>query len=99
VLLAESVLREEAGPVFGVQVNLGAIIGTVKRCRPLPWHNYVDRFHAPLDDVRVLGIERDPETPYSAVPGDAAVTQVKTEQVAVIVRRQAGEVVDAMRGS
>jgi hypothetical protein len=81
VLLAGTVLREQAGPVLPVRGDLDAVVAsTLHKDGPGP--NLLHRAPGVVDDPRILHIEHDPEPVNPAmVSRDAAIAQVEPEQV------------------
>jgi hypothetical protein len=85
VLPAWSVLRQKAWPVLRIVLYDDASSRLpCDRC-VLPRHQSVDGFATPTDYSGVFLVERDPQMPYA---------QVQAEQIAIRVRRKAGEVMD-----
>jgi hypothetical protein len=76
VLLAESVLREQARPVLGKEVHIDAS-HSVYDSGALSGHQRVDRTATAVDDCRVFFVKSDPQVPDPIRAGDVPIAEVK----------------------
>jgi hypothetical protein len=67
VFRPRAVLRQEAGPVLGVEDDLDAVFArSIDQRSALVGHDQVDRLSASLHDRRIFGVECNPELPHSS---------------------------------
>ena len=59
----------------------------------LSWEESIDCGTTAINDARVLLVQGDPETPYTGALRNTPITEVQTEQVAVVHGRQRGKIV------
>jgi hypothetical protein len=92
VLLAGAVLGYEAGPVFEYS---GTSTHLLARCNTAARSPGISTSIAPRQRSMIAGyffVENDSKTPHSAVPCDAAVAEMETQQIAVRRLREGREV-------
>jgi hypothetical protein len=91
VLMAWSVLGEEARPVLGVRGHIGAS-GSLPLSDRAIWHHRTHRTSAGLHEVRVVIATHDHEPKHtSSMTSDVAIAEVEPEEICVFGRWEGPE--------